>query len=503
MAKKLSELNKLSIVDGEELLYGIKNNISYSLEVSKLKDFLLKNLNTNIVNDLTTGGINSSLSAEQGKKLNEIKVNKTEIYDKIEINSKLSTKVDKVEGKQLSTEDYTTDEKTKLSNLINYDISTKQDKLVSGSNIKTINGSSILGSGNIEIQGSGGGIDSYTKVETDLKLDNKVDKITGKILSSNDFTNNDKSKLDLLNNYDDSEIKLSINNEINRAINAENKLEADKANKSEVISEANKDGKEYIRKNGIWSELRIADITDIIRSFYDENNDNKIKESITAEAYNNLLFYAKNKYILYSSKDGPYNPVSCIQEEGAIILMQTVYMPGGGASFIWAINVDYSLQFLQNLLPIQETVGFCYLTGYTGNAEYNKITEEDTIISSINKLDNKGMYKLNVRLLDLTYDSTSQQISESIGGIVGLKKIIDEAKEGNSFIINDVYNGINRIIKVYCSGYELYSDNTPKQILLEFLGSFINALGGFVVLSISYDKDTYVYTCNKSINVIE
>lgn len=33
----------------------------------------------------------------------------------------------------------------------------KQDNLVSGFNIKTINGSSILGSGNIEIQGGGGG----------------------------------------------------------------------------------------------------------------------------------------------------------------------------------------------------------------------------------------------------------------------------------------------------------------------------------------------------------
>lgn len=37
------------------------------------------------------------------------------------------------------------------------DISGKQDKLVSGTNIKTINGTSILGSGDIEISGGGGG----------------------------------------------------------------------------------------------------------------------------------------------------------------------------------------------------------------------------------------------------------------------------------------------------------------------------------------------------------
>lgn len=38
-----------------------------------------------------------------------------------EINNAIKTKVDKVDGKQLSTEDYTTPEKVKLSGLSNYD----------------------------------------------------------------------------------------------------------------------------------------------------------------------------------------------------------------------------------------------------------------------------------------------------------------------------------------------------------------------------------------------
>lgn len=44
-----------------------------------------------------------------------------------------------------------------LSGMVN----TKQVKLVSGTNIKTINGQSLLGSGNIEIQGGGGGTQYY------------------------------------------------------------------------------------------------------------------------------------------------------------------------------------------------------------------------------------------------------------------------------------------------------------------------------------------------------
>lgn len=38
------------------------------------------------------------------------------------------------------------------------DINKKQDKLVDGKNIKTINGQSILGQGNIAIQGGGGNV---------------------------------------------------------------------------------------------------------------------------------------------------------------------------------------------------------------------------------------------------------------------------------------------------------------------------------------------------------
>ena len=36
-------------------------------------------------------------------------------------------------------------------------LNNKQDKLISGTNIKTINGTSILGSGNITIEGGGSG----------------------------------------------------------------------------------------------------------------------------------------------------------------------------------------------------------------------------------------------------------------------------------------------------------------------------------------------------------
>jgi hypothetical protein len=46
--------------------------------------------------------------------------------------------------------------KSELSDLVTTEqLNTKQDTLVSGTNIKTINGQSLLGEGNIEIQGGG------------------------------------------------------------------------------------------------------------------------------------------------------------------------------------------------------------------------------------------------------------------------------------------------------------------------------------------------------------
>lgn len=62
----------------------------------------------------------------------------------------------------------------------------KQDKLVSGTNIKTIQGNSLLGSGNINL--TAGNIGAYSKAEVDAALNTKVPKTTtinGKALSDN------------------------------------------------------------------------------------------------------------------------------------------------------------------------------------------------------------------------------------------------------------------------------------------------------------------------------
>lgn len=58
------------------------------------------------------------------------------------------------------------------------DVAKKQDKLISGENIKTINGQSVLGNGNISIEGGNGNVDLsgyVTKVDADKAYQPKGD----------------------------------------------------------------------------------------------------------------------------------------------------------------------------------------------------------------------------------------------------------------------------------------------------------------------------------------
>ena len=69
-------------------------------------------------------------------------------------------------------------DKSKLDGI---DLSTKQDTLVSGTNIKTINGTSLLGSGDITIEGGSGNVDLtdyYTKSETNALVNPKLSQVT-------------------------------------------------------------------------------------------------------------------------------------------------------------------------------------------------------------------------------------------------------------------------------------------------------------------------------------
>ena len=94
----------------------------------------------------------------------------------------LATKVDKVSGKGLSTNDYTSDEKTKLAGIDEGANKTVVDAAMSSTSTNPVQNKAV-----------------------NSALSNKVDKVDGKELSSNDYTDAEKTKLEGIeekaNNY--------------------------------------------------------------------------------------------------------------------------------------------------------------------------------------------------------------------------------------------------------------------------------------------------------------
>lgn len=99
-------------------------------------------------------------------------------------------KVDKVAGKQLSAEDYTTAEKTKLAGLYNYN-------------------------------------DTQVKADITALQNGKVDKVAGKQLSTEDFTTAEKTKLAGLSNYDDTQVQADLSSLSSNITNLSNQVKND------------------------------------------------------------------------------------------------------------------------------------------------------------------------------------------------------------------------------------------------------------------------------------
>ena len=97
-------------------------------------------------------------------------------------------KVDKVSGKGLSTEDYTTAEKTKLAGIASgAEVNVNADWNSTSGDSQILNKPTTISGFSIT--------DAYTKTEVDNSLSNKVDKVSGKGLSTEDYTTVEKTKL--------------------------------------------------------------------------------------------------------------------------------------------------------------------------------------------------------------------------------------------------------------------------------------------------------------------
>lgn len=250
--------NRSDTIKTEEIIMNFcdMQNIDIDIEEEENINMTIPNSTPASYTPLTNKPQINGVTLEGNKTSEELKIIIPDISD-------LATK-DELEEKADKDNVYT---KTETDNLLSdkankNELNNKQDKLVSGTNIKTINGESVLGSGNIVTPNTtytaGDGIDItneiisvddtialkselpnmtnyYNKEEINTALNNKVDKINGKGLSTNDFTNEDKSKLDGIQTganktiVDNALSNTSENPVQNKIVTAEFGLKADKS----------------------------------------------------------------------------------------------------------------------------------------------------------------------------------------------------------------------------------------------------------------------------------
>lgn len=144
--QKITYADKVALQENATIADVNKINASDMNEIKTVFNAMADAFGTlpKVVNNLTSTSTTDALSAYQGKLLLDRLV--ANYYDKTVADSLLSNKVDKVSGKQLSTEDYTTAEKNKLStveeNANNYILPNADSTVVGGLKVR-LDGSTL------------------------------------------------------------------------------------------------------------------------------------------------------------------------------------------------------------------------------------------------------------------------------------------------------------------------------------------------------------------------
>ena len=110
------------------------------------------------------------------------------------------------------------------------ELNAKQDTLVSGTNIKTINGTSLLGSGDITIEGGSGNVDLsnyYTKTETNELVNPKLSQVTLTQAEYDALSTKENNVLYVISDAEDIKFKTINGQQITGEGNIEIKASAD------------------------------------------------------------------------------------------------------------------------------------------------------------------------------------------------------------------------------------------------------------------------------------
>ena len=253
-----------------------------------------------------------------------------------------------ITGGEVDLTDYY--DKTETDSLVD----TKQDNLVSGTNIKTINGQSVLGSGDIEITGEEVDLTNYyDKPQTETLLSNKVDKVVGKGLSTNDFTDTFKQAYDghLTNTS-------NPHNTTANQVGAYSKIEVDNLLANIDISEASLTN--YYDKTE--TETLLSNKIDKVTGKGLSTNDftDTFKQALELKKVQDISTDSVNKKLVVNYTDGTFvdlnldDIITDVKVEGAVLdattSTLTIVSSEGGADVVVDLSLFVTTQTLTNAL---------------------------------------------------------------------------------------------------------------------------------------------------------
>lgn len=261
----------------------------------------------------------------------------------------IAGKVDKASGKGLSTNDYTTTEKNKLAGI------------ATGAN-KTVIDSALSSSSTNPVQ---------NKVIKE-SLDNKVDKVTGKGLSTNDFTNADKTKL---SGIEEGATKTIVDTELSSTSTNPVQNKAVQALIARLVDAGAKNG---------------FDIETAYTSSASNNTTNALSNSNLSVASNGTYARLSLPYLYKSGTTMFSCTVSEIAISGGTVQIRFAKNSDSSSAIANPINITGNDEYTREIVIEEDTPGYIifYLnatgTSYQNSAIFSKImvcTAEDYAIS--------------------------------------------------------------------------------------------------------------------------
>ena len=266
---------------------------------------------------------------------------------------------------------------------------TNDSGYVTSSKLKTINGQSIVGTGNIEISGTGEGISDAPSDGTKYVRQNGnwVEETT---VDTSTFA----TKTELSSKQETLVSGTNIKTVNGNSLLGEGNIEI--SGTGSGIADAPSDDKTYGRKNGEWAEVSsggAVNITDIFMRFQEIETVGKC----TQEDYDALKGYVDGGIMTYISVEGTstFADISTMTGNLQVIFKLCIYdlesLANGIQYAVYTITSDLTVTMGVISIPdvnhIYQLAITSKLTNYQKKSAYSKITNSDTILTAIEKLE--------------------------------------------------------------------------------------------------------------------